>query len=120
MIIIQYFLDMKNKENIIGFDFQGWPIYKITIREMLKQLGAIERDGWIGFENDSKILDLFPVTFEDDSMAYGVNPQYITLVNIGPDQQYVNIWREPIHPDVEERIAEIEEEEEKWRNKLKS
>ena len=45
---------MKNKENIIGFDFQGWPIYKITIREMLKQLGAIERDGWIGFENDDK------------------------------------------------------------------
>lgn len=104
---------MKNKENIIGFDFQGWPIYKITIREMLKQLGAIERDGWIGFENDSKILDLFPVTFEDDGMGYGANEQFITLVDVASDKSYVNIWREPFYSDTEMRIALIEEEEKK-------
>lgn len=108
---------MKNKENIIGFNFQGWPIYKITIREMLKQLGAIERDGWIGFENDSKILNLFPVTLEDDGMAYGVNEQFITLVDVASDKSYVNIWRETVHPDVEERIKEIEEFEEQWKEK---
>ena len=33
---------MKNKDdrNIIGIDFQGWPVFKMTLREILSDLGA--------------------------------------------------------------------------------
>ena len=36
------------KEDIIDFDFQGWPVYKMNIRSILKNLGFECEDGkWI-------------------------------------------------------------------------
>ena len=58
-------------------DFQGWPVCKLTLREILEGLGATWKDGRLGFE-ESEFLDSFPVTLEDDGMAYGVNKMFFT------------------------------------------
>lgn len=106
---------MKNKEKIIGFDFQGWPIRKMTIREILSHLGAVNVDGRIGFEDCDPILDIYPITLTDDGMAYGVDPEWIVSTDYDSFKNSVIMWREPTHKDVEEKIAEIEEEEKKWK-----
>ena len=66
-----------NKENIIGIDFQGWPIYKLTIRDILEQLGfqKMENEGNIYWriEDNNPILDISPDVLTDDGMAYGVD-----------------------------------------------
>ena len=66
-----------NKENIIGIDFQGWPIYKLTIRDILEQLGfqKMENEGNIYWriEDNNPILDISPDVLTDDGMTYGVD-----------------------------------------------
>ena len=66
-----------SKENIIGIDFQGWPIYKLTIRDIIEQLGfqKIENEGNIYWriEDNNPILDISPDVLTDDGMAYGVD-----------------------------------------------
>ena len=66
-----------SKENIIGIDFQGWPIYKLTIRDIIEQLGfqKIENEGNIYWriEDNNSILDISPDVLTDDGMAYGVD-----------------------------------------------
>ena len=69
---------MKIDEDIISYDFQGWPNYKMNLREILKSIGAFEKDGILGFETDSNILDKYPYMLEDDGMGYGVNKSYVT------------------------------------------
>ena len=65
------------KENIIGIDFQGWPIYKLTIRDIIEQLGfqKIENEGNIYWkiEDNNPILDISPDVLTDDGMGYGVD-----------------------------------------------
>ena len=73
-------------ENIIDYDFQGWPIRKMTVREILERLGVTDYK-----IEDEHILDLYPRLLEDDGMGYGVNTQYITEVSYGDD--YVNMFR---------------------------
>lgn len=63
---------------IIGYDFQGWPVTMLTLREMLKDLGFKEEDGIIYMLSHDELLDAYPVTLEDDGMGYGVNNQYVT------------------------------------------
>ena len=99
---------MKNKEKIIGTDYTGWPIYKLTLREILKQLGAEVQDGWIGFDNNSSILDIFPVTLEDDGMGYGCEQMFITCADYQSERNHINIWREPLHPNLDDEIESLE------------
>lgn len=61
----------------IGTDFQGWPIYKLTLREVLKELGFTESEGKVSISSDSEILDAYPITLEDDGMGYGIRRKYI-------------------------------------------
>lgn len=78
--------DEKNKEisdsDIINRDFEGWPVYKRSLRSILLDLGfnEIEHDGkkYISIEVTDKLLDAYPITLEDDGMGYGVNKKYIT------------------------------------------
>ena len=70
-----------NKENIIGIDFQGWPIYKLTIRDIIEQLGfqKMENEGDIYWriEDNNPILDISPNVLTDDGMGYGVDLKLI-------------------------------------------
>ena len=65
----------------IGIDFQGWPINALTLREILRKLGFIEYlPGEFTIEN-LELLDSYPLTLEDDGMAYGIKPMFITEVD---------------------------------------
>ena len=68
----------------IGIDFQGWPINALTLREILHRLG-FEEDSEIMYlikgEDSNKLLDSYPITLEDDGMAYGIKPMLITEVD---------------------------------------
>ena len=65
----------------IGTDFQGWPVNAYSLRNILKMLGFSESDGKISINSDDSILDAYPLLLEDDGMAYGVRPQYVTDVS---------------------------------------
>ena len=43
-----------SKENVIGIDFQGWPIYKLSIRDIIEQLGfqKMENEGTVQLMNN--------------------------------------------------------------------
>ena len=63
---------------IIDTDFQGWPIYAVTLRELLERLGIVEiGEGLLSIKNP-ELLDAYPITLEDDGMAYGIKQQYLT------------------------------------------
>jgi len=68
---------MKDKENIIGFDFQGWPVRKLTLEEILVKLGARLNPETHMYEIDKSLVDTIPTVYTDDGMGYGVNEAYI-------------------------------------------
>ena len=47
------------KEDIIDFDFQGWPVYKMNIRSILKSLGFECEDGKWNIEDKSEYQTTF-------------------------------------------------------------
>lgn len=68
----------------IGTDFQGWPINALTLREILHRLGFEEDSETITLikgEDNNELLDSYPLTLEDDGMAYGIKPMFITEVD---------------------------------------
>lgn len=74
----------------IGTDFQGWPINKLTLEEILQKMGAIKvRDikgnDIFGFNTNDSVLNSYPRTLEDDGMGYGVNEKFITSVDRNED-----------------------------------
>lgn len=74
----------------IGTDFQGWPISKLTLEEILQKMGAIKvRDikgnDILGFNTNDSVLNSYPRTLEDDGMGYGVNEKFITSVDRNED-----------------------------------
>lgn len=91
-------MEQNKQDNIIGYDFQGWPVRKMTFREILLALGGKEENGKIIFDptGQDSLLDTYPRTLEDDGMAYGVNPQYITEVEIYEGE--VSFWLDKEHP----------------------
>lgn len=90
---------MKQQPNLIcivmiqiGTDFQGWPIKAYTVEEILRQIGAEETDSVFIIKKDNPILKAYPRLLEDDGMAYGVNPQYVTEVDTETyDQNIIGI-----------------------------
>ena len=65
----------------IGTDFQGWPINALTLREILHKLGFIENSPGEFIIGNLELLDSYPMTLEDDGMAYGIKPMFITEVD---------------------------------------
>ena len=86
---------MTRDEDIISYDFQGWPNYKMNLREILEELGATVENGVIGFKTDNPVLDIYPRVLHDDGMAYGVDPRYITEAFADMEDKYINIFAEP-------------------------
>lgn len=85
----------------IGTDFQGWPIYAKTLKEMLIGLGAKEESsGKLYFPEDFPYYDVYPRTYEDDGMGYGINERYITEATCfdADNKKLINIF-----VDVEDR-----------------
>lgn len=100
----------------IGYDFQGWPMKAMNLREILESIGFKKNDaGEYSIKSDDPILDAYPKLLEDDGMAYGVNEQYITEAqddtyygNIaGTDVKVFNMFREPVH-DLEKDKEQLE------------
>lgn len=90
---------MINKDNIISFDFQGWPIEKMNMRDIINSIfhpETIEVNGkkYIAIAEDDQALDKFPELLEDDGMGYGVNLQYITDANVSNDKSSIIMFRE--------------------------
>ena len=104
------------KEDIIDFDFQGWPVYKLNIRSILKSFGFECEDGkWI-IDDADPTLDIYPCVLEDDGMGYGVNEQCITSVDVFENggKRYCNVFvdkpNEKVINDVNSRCYADDEE----------
>ena len=104
------------KEDIIDFDFQGWPVYKMNIRSILKSFGFECEDGkWI-IDDADPTLDIYPCVLEDDGMGYGVNEQCITSVDVFENggKRYCNVFvekpNEKVLNDVNSRCYADDEE----------
>ena len=81
-----------NFDKLINYEVIGeWPIYKKTLRELLKDLGAIECNNIIGFNNNNPILDICPMRFHADVMGYGVDEEWITEISTD-NKTYINIF----------------------------
>lgn len=64
---------MQLRDHLIGYEYSGWPIFKLTLREILISLGATVENGKLSFDENNPILDVCPKTYEDDGMGYGFN-----------------------------------------------
>lgn len=88
---------MQKKEDLIGYDFQGFPFFKMNLKEILCSLGGKCDDKSITFSLDDPYLNCYPVILIDDGMAYGIEPSYIMEIDRDIDARkrpYINIFRE--------------------------
>ena len=103
------------EDTTLGFDFQGWPIRKMSLGEIIKDSQIFEHDdekGIFYIKDDNPLLKLYPRTLEDDGMGYGVNEKYITEVSVFPsgnltstipsDEYKINVF---IHPQENKSIT---------------
>ena len=49
---------MRKTEDIVCYDFQGWPEYKMNLREILLALGGQQDGNFIKFASDAPLMDL--------------------------------------------------------------
>ena len=106
---------MKNKDdrNIIGIDFQGWPVFKMTLREILSDLGAqvinVGEHSYLALNSDDILLDSFPRVLEDDGMGYGIKERLVTCADSNiytsdSGDSVFNLFAVPVRPDQIERF----------------
>lgn len=69
---------MVNKDLLLRYDFQGWPLYKVSWREILNKIGKQIDSNSYKFDND--VLDTYPGVYEDDGMGYCTAIKNICLV----------------------------------------
>lgn len=82
-----------NDENIINFDFQGWPEYKRTLKDLIIAIGGIYNEETKKWEiTDAGYLNTCPILFQDDGMGYGVNEMRIVDIDVDKVAQTCNIW----------------------------
>jgi hypothetical protein len=53
---------MRKTEDIVCYDFQGWPEYKMNLREILLALGGQQDGNFIKFASDAPLMDI-SITF---------------------------------------------------------
>ena len=90
---------MNRIEDIVYYDFQGWPEYKMNLREVLTALGGKVEDDTISFDLKDPLMDVYPRILVDDGLGYGV------AVSFGTKHDYINIFREKKPTD--EQQAEL-------------
>ena len=82
---------MNRIEDIVYYDFQGWPEYKMNLREVLMALGGKVEGDTISFDLKDPLMDVYPRILADDGMGYGVDENVI--VSVDPDRQEGGITR---------------------------
>lgn len=81
-----------DEDKLINYEIIGnWPIYKLTLREILIRLGAVDRNGFIGFNTNDKILNLYPQKFNADIMGYGINEEWFTDIS-SDNETYISVF----------------------------
>ena len=85
---------MKRIEDIVYYDFQGWPEYKMNLREVLVALGGKVEGDAISFDLKDTLMDVYPRILVDDGMGYRVNENVIVSISFGKRRNYFNIFRE--------------------------
>lgn len=85
---------MQREEDIIGHDFQGWPFFKLNLKEMLIALGGKEEGDNISFKTDNPLLDVYPVVYEDDGMGYYIDGSFIVYVGVSEDGKRITLQKE--------------------------
>lgn len=73
------------------FDFQGWLIPNLTLRQILEKIGFIldKETNRLYINNNDSILDRCPNVIEDDGMGYGAKTKKITHIE---KMENINIW----------------------------
>ena len=105
---------MRKTEDIVCYDFQGWPEYKMNLREILLALGGQQDGNFIKFPSNTPLMDIYPRILVDDGMGYGVDENVIVSVDIDPQDEYINIFRERKPTDEEQ--AELARQEDSHMN----
>lgn len=77
---------MRKTKDIVCYDFQGWPEYKMNLREILLELGGQQDGNFIKFPSDAPLMDIYPRILVDDGMGYGVDENVIVSVDIDPQK----------------------------------
>lgn len=75
---------MNRIEDIVYYNFQGWPEYKMNLREVLMALGGKKEGNTISFDLKDPLMDVYPRILVDDGMGYGVDENVI--VSVDPDR----------------------------------
>ncbi|MBO7490782.1 MAG: hypothetical protein J6T88_10940 [Bacteroidales bacterium] len=91
---------MRKTEDIVCYDYQGWPEYKMNLREILLVLGGQQDGDFIKFPSDAPQMDIYPRILIDDGMGYGVDENVIVSVDL--QNEYINIFRERKPTDEEQ------------------
>lgn len=89
---------MQIKEDLMYYDFQGWPVFKMNIKEILEALGGKIENNKIVFELNDPIMEVYPTSYIDDGMAYGVEACKIIEVSRFEDngELCVNFFRKNV------------------------
>lgn len=76
------------------FDFQGFLIPNIRLRQALLNLGfkIDKKTNRIYLKNDNPILDKVPRIYQDDGMGYGANNGNMTECHIDKNNGEVRFW----------------------------
>lgn len=85
---------MKRDEDIIAYDFQGWPYYKMNLKEVLLALGGKVDGDSISFDLHHPLLDVYPMVYTDDGMGYYVDDSFIVFAEASEDNTKITLHRE--------------------------
>ena len=90
------------KENIINFDFQGWPEFKMSMRDIIERIGGKLNEETNKWEIPNKDwMTQCPTILHDDGMGCGTNPEYIVDIHVDNISQTCNIWADKKLDNVE-------------------
>lgn len=79
-------------DKIVGYDFQGWPLYQLRVISLLRTIGMSDD---IIDQIPEDILTPTITTLEDDGMGYGINEECIVNCAIDKNKNIVYLWRIP-------------------------
>ena len=81
--------DLVTHDEIVGHDYQGWPLYQLRVISLLRVLGVSE-DTIKQIPNNILKTQMSELT--DDGTGYGVNEQKITNCSIDKEHGIVYLW----------------------------
>lgn len=89
-------------DKIVGYDFQGWPLYQLRVISLLRAMGMSDD---IIDQISEDILTSTITTLEDEKQSpdgelhgvgYGINEECIVNCAIDKNKNIVYLWRMPL------------------------